>query len=116
MLQIIFSGLSAKELSRLPKKVQLAILDEFQVLPDDFRADGEKFGTLSRGGRKLYRFRCKDYRIYFEKNGDIINVRCILNKNSMQDFLYRTKVPINEDQLLEENPNFWKLVEGAPKK
>lgn len=71
---------------------------------------------VAGGGRKLYRFRCKDYRIYFEKSGDIIVVRCILNKNSKQDFLYRTKVPINKDQLLEENPNFWKLVEGAPKK
>jgi mRNA-degrading endonuclease RelE of RelBE toxin-antitoxin system len=116
MLQIIFSPVSAKELAAMPRKLQLELIDGFQLLPQDFENADEKFGQLTRGGRKIYRYRVKDYRIYFEKHGDIINVRCILNRNTLKDFFYRSKLPISEDQLLEENPKFWQLLEAGAKK
>lgn len=116
MLQIIFSRVSAQELAAMPRQVQIELLDGFQVLPADFEKEDEKFGLLTRGGKKIYRYRVKDYRIYFEKRDGIINVLCILNKNSLKDFFYRSKLPISEDQLLQENPKFWQLLEaGAPK-
>ncbi len=113
MLQIIFSEVSAKELAAMPRKVQIEVIDGFQVLPRDFEQDGEKFGQLTRGGRRIYRYRVKDYRIYFEKEADIIKVRCILNRNSLKDFFFRSKLPISEDQLLQDNPRFWELLEGG---
>jgi mRNA-degrading endonuclease RelE of RelBE toxin-antitoxin system len=116
MLQIIFSEVSAKELAAMPRRLQLELIDGFQVLPQDFEKADEKFGQLTRGGRKIYRYRVKDYRIYFEKRDDIINVRCILNKNTMKDFFFRSKLPISEDQLLQENPKFWQLLETTGKK
>jgi len=113
MLQIIFSQVSAKELAAMPRQLQIELLDGFQVLPTDFEHADEKFGTLTRGGKTIYRYRVKDYRIYFEKKDGLINVLCILNKNSLKDFFYRTKLPISEDQLLEENPRFWQLLEAG---
>ncbi|NQU09301.1 hypothetical protein HQ590_00800 [bacterium] len=113
MLQIIFSDVGAKELARMPRKLQLELLDGFQVLPQDFEAADDKFGQLTRGGRRIYRYRVKGYRIYFEREGDIINVRCILHKNSLKDFFFRSKLPISEDQLLQENPKFWELLEAG---
>ena len=113
MLQIIFNSVSAKELAALPRKLQLEVIDGFQLFPQDFEKDDEKFGQLTRGGKKIYRYRVKDYRIYFERNGDIINVRCILNRNSLKDFFFRSKLPISEDQLLQENPKFWQLLETS---
>jgi mRNA-degrading endonuclease RelE of RelBE toxin-antitoxin system len=115
MLQIIFSEVSAKELASMPRPLQIELIDGFQVLPKDFEKSGEKFGQLTRGGRKIYRCRVKDYRIYFEKNNDIINVRCILNRNTLKDFFFRTKLPISEDQLLQDNPKFWQLLENGGK-
>jgi mRNA-degrading endonuclease RelE of RelBE toxin-antitoxin system len=116
MLQIIFSQLSAKEMAAMPRKLQLEFLDGFQVLPQDFeKADG-KFGQLTRAGKRIYRYRVGDYRIYFERQDDVIDVRCILHKNSLKDFFFRTKLPISEDQLLQENPKFWQLVESSPQK
>jgi mRNA-degrading endonuclease RelE of RelBE toxin-antitoxin system len=112
MLQIIFSPLSAQELAAMPRPLQIELVDGFQVLPQDFEQADEKFGQLTRGGRKIYRYRVKDYRIYFERHGDIINVVCILNRNSLKDFFFRSKLPISEDQLLQENPKFWQLLEG----
>jgi len=113
MLQIIFSEVSAKELAAMPRKVQLEVVDGFQVMPSDFEKADEKFGQLTRGGKKIYRYRVKDYRIYFEKQGDIIYVRCILDKNSLKDFFYRSKLPVSEDALLQENPKFWELLESS---
>ena len=88
MLQIIFSGISAKELTAMPRQLQIELLDGFQVLPADFEKADEKFGLLTRGGKKIYRYRVKDYRIYFEKRDGIINVLCILNRNSLKDFFF----------------------------
>jgi mRNA-degrading endonuclease RelE of RelBE toxin-antitoxin system len=116
MLQIIFSQLSAKELSAMPRAVQIELIDGFQVLPQDFEKSDGKFGQLTRGGRKIFRCRVKDYRIYFEKTDGIINVVCILNRNSLKDFFFRSKLPISEDQLLEENPKFWQLLENQAAK
>ena len=95
----------------MPRPVQLELIDGFEVLPQDFEQADEKFGQLTRGGRKIYRYRVKDYRIYFERSGEIIHVRCILNKNTLKDFMYRSKLPISEDKLLEEDPKFWKMLE-----
>ena len=116
MLQIIFNPVSAKELAALPRKLQLEIIDGFQLFPQDFEKDDEKFGQLTRAGKKIYRYRVKDYRIYFERNGDIIDVRCILNKNSRKDFFFRSKLPISEDQLLQDNPKFWQLLGSSAEK
>jgi mRNA interferase RelE/StbE len=46
----------------------------------------------------------------------MINVRCILNKNSLKDFFFRSKLPISEDQLLQDNPKFWQLLETSGEK
>lgn len=116
MLQIIFRNVSARELAALPRSVQLELLDAFRLLPRDFEHAGEKFGQLSRGGKKIYRYRVKDYRIYFQREDDIVNVLCILHKNTLKDFFYRSKLPISEDQLLQENPKFWQLLEAATRR
>ena len=115
MLQIIFSRVSAKELAAMPHQLQIELLDGFQVLPADFEKADDKFGQLTRGGKQIYRYRVKDYRIYFEKHDGLINVLCILNKNSLKDFFFRSKLPISEDQLLQDNPKFWQLLEADAK-
>jgi len=115
MLQIIFSHVSAKELAAMPRPLQIELLDGFEVLPADFEKADEKFGQLMRDGKKIYRYRVKDYRIYFEKRDGMINVLCILNKNSLKDFFFRSKLPISEDQLLQDNPKFWQLLEADSK-
>ena len=115
MLQIIFNNVSAKELSAMPRALQLELIDGFQLFPRDFEKADEKFGRLTREGKELFRYRVKDYRIYFEKENNLINVRCILHKNTLKDFFFRSKLPITEDQLLQENPKFWQLVETSGK-
>lgn len=119
MFQIIFNALSAAELSALPKPLQLNLLGEFQVLPEDLDQTGnERFGRIERGGKKLYRYRASDYRIYFEPCAGGVTVHRILHKNTISDFLFRSKLPmVAEDEKLGETQAFWKLIdEGAKAK
>ena len=112
MFQIIFNKLSASEMAALPKKLQLDLLAEFQIMPEDLdHLENNRFGVLEREGRKLYRYRAKDYRIYFARTPEGITVHRVLHKNTLRDFLYRTKLPTGEDEQLKETREFWKLIE-----
>ena len=114
MFQIVFNELSAAEMSALPKELQLDLLAEFQVLPEDLEAplDAEHFGFIERDGKKLYRYRARDYRIYFEKAAEGIVVHRVLHKNTIRDFLFRAKLPMPaEDEQLGKQKGFWKLIE-----
>lgn len=112
--QIIFNPTSAAELAKMPKELQLNILGEFRGLPQEvLKDDLDKYGRLDRAGHHLHRFRIGDYRVYFERHELGVVVYRILNKNSLKDFLYRSNLPIPEDQALQQNPKFWELIEAA---
>ncbi len=116
MFQVIFNALSAAEMSALPKTLQLELLAEFQILPEDLdNLDGNKFGTVQREGKKLYRYRAKDYRIYFERTAEGVTVHRVLHKNTFRDFLFRSKLPTAEDDALGRTREFWKLIEQGEK-
>lgn len=112
--QIIFNPTSAAELARMPKELQLEILGQFRGLPQEVMStELERFGKLERGGKILHRFRLGDYRIYFERHELGIVVHRILSRNTLKDFLYRSNLPLAEDEALEQNPKFWELIESA---
>jgi mRNA-degrading endonuclease RelE of RelBE toxin-antitoxin system len=115
--QIIFNPTSAGELAKMPKELQLYILGEFRGLPHEVMKDDlDKYGKLERAGRHLHRFRLGDYRIYFERHELGVLVYRIMSKNTLRDFLYRSNLPIPEDQALQQNPKFWELIEAATAK
>jgi mRNA-degrading endonuclease RelE of RelBE toxin-antitoxin system len=112
MYQIVFNEISAAELAKIPKEVQLELLAEFQFLPDNLdHLDSKAFGVIEREGTKLYRYRANDYRIYFQRSPEGIVVHRVLHKNTIRDFLFRSKLPLAEDEQLEKSSSFWKLIE-----
>jgi mRNA-degrading endonuclease RelE of RelBE toxin-antitoxin system len=112
MFQIVFNELSAAEISALPKTLQLDLLAEFQILPEDLdNLDAKRFGVIERDRKKLYRYRAKDYRIYFEKTAEGVTVHRVLHKNTLRDFLFRSKLPTSEDAQLGNTREFWKLID-----
>ena len=99
-------------MSALPKSLQLDLLAQFQIMPEDLdKLDTKKFGVIERAGKKLYRYRAKDYRIYFEKRAEGVTVHRVLHKNTFRDFLFRSKLPMAEDDQLSKTREFWKLIE-----
>ncbi len=122
MFQVIFNEISAAEISQLPTLEQLEVLNEFQVKPEDLdgiednpagAGAGAKFGQIERDGKKLYRYRASDVRIYFEvsKDHQSVVVHRVLSKNSFQDFLFRAKLPVGDDDVLAQSKQFWALIE-----
>ncbi|VVM07722.1 hypothetical protein MAMC_01800 [Methylacidimicrobium cyclopophantes] len=111
--QVVFSRASLGELAALPKDLQLQVLAEFEVLPRELEAGtSEKLGTLEREGRRLRRFRCRDYRIYFAVTDGGVQVFRILHKNTIADFLFRSNLPLAEDEELQKSPAFWRMIDG----
>lgn len=116
MFQIIFNEMSAAEMSALPKSLQLELLAEFQVMPEELdKLDATKFGVIEREGKKLHRYRARDYRIYFEKSPEGVTVHRVLHKNTLRDFLYRSRLPTGEDEQLGKTREFWRLIEEGEK-
>ncbi|MDZ4289781.1 MAG: hypothetical protein U0984_17585 [Prosthecobacter sp.] len=118
MLQIVFNDISAAELSRLPTQIQFHLLEALNIQPADLDEAllAKRFGVLERsGGKKLYRCRAVDYRIYFAVKDSNVRVHRVLHKNSLKDFLYRSNLPGGgEDEALSQSKNFWRLIdEGA---
>lgn len=112
--QIIFNPTSASELARMPRELQLYILGEFRGLPQEvLTSELERYGKLEREGKILHRFRLGDYRVYFQRHELGIVVHRILNRNSLKDFLFRSRLPMGEDAVLQEDPRFWDLIEAA---
>jgi mRNA-degrading endonuclease RelE of RelBE toxin-antitoxin system len=112
--QIIFTPVSAAELGRMPKELQLQILGEFRGLPQQvIGSELEEFGELQRGGRTLHRFRVGDYRVYFERHDLGVLVHRILSRHTLKDFWFRSGLKTGEDEALQENPKFWELMESA---
>ncbi len=116
--QIVFNEISAAELSALPTQDQLSLLGSFQVDEAGLNAASSEhhFGVVEREGKKIYRFRSQDHRIYFTVEGeDTVIVQRVLNANSLRDFLFRSKIGGSEDQKLSSSRSFWKLIEEGEK-
>jgi hypothetical protein len=112
VLQIVFNEISAAELSALDTLEQLELLEEFKVGREDLEnLRGGRFGRIERGGRMLYRFRAKDYRFYFEVRDGAVVVHRVLHKGTFSDFLFRSKMPLAEDEALAGSKHFWKLID-----
>lgn len=126
MLQIVFNEISAAELSQLGTLEQLELLQSFQVnesvlaklkKADTGTKEGEDapFGVIDRDGKSLYRYRAGESRIYFEVMEGVVVVHRVLHRNSVADFLYRSRMPVPEDQALSESKHFWKLIDEGRK-
>jgi hypothetical protein len=112
VFQIVFNEISAAELSKLGTLEQLELLDEFQVGKADLEnLNGERFGKIERAGTVLYRFRAKEYRFYFEVKENSVIVHRVLHRGTFSDFLFRSKMPLAEDEALADSKHFWKLID-----
>ena len=116
MYQVTFSEQAMRELNKLDKLAQLDAIDPISSLkPGDLAHPREPLGFFRRGQKSLYRLRAGDFRFYFESHGDTLHVDYILHRNSLEDFLLRNKLPVSEQQLVEQHSKFWKYLESLTK-
>jgi len=116
MYQVTFSDQAMRELNRLDQLAQLEVVEPISSLrSDDLAHPREPLGRFHRDGRTFYRLRAHDHRFYFEVQGDVLHVTYILHRNSLEDFLLRNKLPVSEQQLVEQHSKFWKYLESITK-
>lgn len=97
---------------------QLELLDAFKVTEADLQNldtsqddEGQHLGKMMRDGKTLYRFRTADFRIYFEVLEESVIVHRVLSKNTLSDFMFRSKMPLSEDEELSQSKHFWNLID-----
>ncbi len=114
MFQVTFSEQSIGELNKLDKLEQLEVIEPLSNLTTAELANPrEPLGRFSREGTTFYRLRAGDYRLYFEQQEEeALFTHYILHSNSLTDFVFRTKLPISEEQLIEQHHSFWKYLES----
>ena len=116
MYQVTFSEQAMRELNRLDQLAQLEAIDPITSLrPSDLAHPREPLGRFRRGPREFYRLRAGDFRFYFAAWGETLHVDYILHRNSLEDFLLRNKLPVSEQQLVEQHSKFWKYLESLTK-
>lgn len=116
MFQITFSEPSINEMNKLDTLAQMDIADALSsISSDDLGNSKSPIGQFNRNGIPHYRLRTGEYRCYFTIQGDILKVEYILNKNTVSDFVFRAKLPMTSDLVLEQDQSFWKYIESLSK-
>ncbi|MEY4938274.1 MAG: hypothetical protein RIQ93_9 [Verrucomicrobiota bacterium] len=116
MYQVNFSEQAMTELNRLDKLAQLDAIDPITSLkPSDLAHPREPLGFFRRGAKAYYRLRSGEFRFYFRAHGETLHVDYILHRNSLEDFLLRNKLPVTEQQLVEQDSKFWRYLESLTK-
>lgn len=117
MYQVTFSEQAMHELNRLEKLAQLEAIEPIIGLrPADLAHPREPLGHFHRGAKAYFRLRSGAWRFYFQALDETLHVNYILHKNSLEDFLLRNKLPVSEQQLVEQHSQFWKYLESLTKK
>lgn len=118
MFQVTFAEQAMQELNKLDKLTQLLAIEPLSALrAADLERPREPLGKFARSGHELYRLRSGDLRFYFESRvDDVLHVLYILHEHSLEDFLLRNKLPVSEQQLVEQHSKFWKYLEGLTKR
>ncbi len=120
MYQITFSKQSMEELNKLEIIEQMESVERLgNLTPQQLAHPREPLGKFHREGKTFYRLRAGEFRIYFEVESEaeceMINIRYLLHKNTLTDFVVRTKLPMSEEQLVEQHHSFWKYLESLTK-
>ena len=117
MYQVNFSDQSMAELNKLDILTQLQFIETISNLTSDQLArPREPLGKFTRRGKTFYRLRADEFRCYFEITGNKLFSRYILHRNTLTDFLFRAKLPLSDEQLVEQHNSFWKYLESLTKK
>jgi len=117
MFQVTFSEQSLSILNDLPQNDQLKLMDTLSSLTNTILNESESdIGKFRRDNKLFYRLRIDDLRIYFEKVDIALHCLYILPKNSLNDFLFRCKLPSSEKAVLENHQSFWNYLESLKKK
>lgn len=117
MLQVTFSDQSLQALNSLPQVEQLDLVEKLSSLTNSILSErNTEVGKFFRKNKCFYRIRVGDLRVYFEQVTNALHCHFILPRNSLNDFLFRCKLPASEETVLENHQSFWDYLESLSKR
>ena len=117
MFQVNFSTQSMNELNQLETRAQMTLVETFSNLTQEqLDNPSDDIGRFSRNGKTYYRVRAGEFRIYFEQDKEGLFAHYILHKNTLSDFVFRFKLPVTEEFMIEQHDSFWKYLESIRNK
>ena len=117
MFQVTFSDQSLSILNSLTQGEQLVLMERLSSLSSDILdGNNREIGKFHRKGKVFYRLRIGSFRVYFEEIKIALHCHFILPKNSLNDFLFRCKLPASEQAVLENHNSFWEYLERLTSK
>jgi hypothetical protein len=116
VFQVTFSDQSMGELNRMPMEEQLKLVDIVSnITQEKLDHPREPLGRFTREGKTFYRVKTDDLRCYFEIVNGILYSHYIIRKHTLTDFVFRFKLPVTEEQIIEQNGSFWKYLDTLTK-
>lgn len=116
LYQVTFSDAAMRELNKLSVEEQLALVNRISnVSPKQLEKPDDSIGRFHRDGITYWRVRAGEFRCYFEVRGDTLYAHYLLREKSLTDFIYRNRLPINENTMAEQHSSFWKYLESLKK-
>ena len=101
------------ELNKLDTRSQMILVEVISTLKQEQldNPDGV-IGRFNRGNKTYYRVRAGEFRVYFEQQNDALYAHYILQRNTFADFVFRSKLPVSKDFLIEQDDSFWKYLDS----
>ncbi len=93
----------------------MPLIEKFSSLTPNDLKESDELGCFNRDGKTYYRLRVGEFRIYFEQLGDTLFANYILHQHTLTDFLFRFKLPVTEEVMVEQHQSFWKYLESLKK-
>ena len=116
MYQITFSDQSIIEINHLDISSQMSLISKLSdLVSEDLKKKDEKIGNFKRKGKTYYRLRMGELRCYFTTIKLTLYVEFILHKNTFSDFVFRFKLPVADESVLEQESGFWQYLESLNK-
>ncbi len=115
MNQISFTPYANGELKKQIVEKQMQIIEALTNIDQkalDGKAHRGNYGVIKRDGNLFYRIRLEDLRLYFTLKNNILFCTHILKGNSITDFAFRNKLPVNDEHLIEQDKNFWDYLDS----
>jgi mRNA interferase RelE/StbE len=118
MYQLTFSEQSLAEIDKLDMDERLRMIEELSSLSDlAFKEQNDCLQKVQRDGTSFFRIKVNSFRAYLEPRSDgQLFCHYILPQHTLSDFLFRSKLPISEEQMAEQHSSFWKYVDSLKKK
>lgn len=118
MYQVTFSDQSMGEIRKFDISEQLALINQLSSLTNKaFNDDSKDLQKIQRDKSTFYRIKIGTLRIYLEpKDKETLFCHYIIPQHTLTDFIFRSNLPISDEQMIEQYSSFWKYIDSLKKK